>query len=66
MEQKDETLSGFRRTAIKLDNVNVGLRDKISKLDELNMFIASQRSAATQMIQNNDAMRQRILNIISE
>ena len=50
MEQKDEALSGFRRTAIKLDNVNVGLRDKVSKLDELDVFITSQRSAATQMI----------------
>jgi hypothetical protein len=66
MARKEAALSGFRQTAVDLDNVNCGLRDKVSKLDELDVFIASQRSAATQMIQDNDAVRQRILDIIGE
>lgn len=59
-------LNSFRETARDLAEVSDSLREKVTKLDELESFINSQRSAANQMISDNDAVRQRILEIIGE
>ena len=64
--KRNVALSAFRQAATDLDNVNCGLRDKISKFDDLAKFIDSQRSTASQIIEDNDAVRKRILDIIGE
>ena len=65
-DQRESALSIFRQAATDLDNVNCGLRDRISKFDELSQFIDSQRSTASQIIEDNDKVRKRILDIIGE
>ena len=64
--KRDTALSAFRQTATDLDLVNCGLKDRISKFDELAQFIDTQRSTASLMIEDNDAVRKRILDIIGE
>lgn len=64
--KRDMALSTFRQAATDLDNVNCGLRAKIAKFDELAQFIDSQRSTASLIIEDNDAVRKRILDIIGE
>lgn len=64
--KRDVALSAFRQVATDLDNVNCGLRDKISKFNDLAAFIDSQRSTASQIIEDNDKVRKRILDIIGE
>ena len=64
--KRDMALSTFRQAATDLDNVNCGLRDRISKFDDLAAFIDSQRSTASQIIEDNDKVRKRILDIIGE
>lgn len=64
--KRDMTLSAFRQAATDLDNINSGLRDKINKLNDLAAFIDSQRSTASQIIEDNTKVRQRILDIIGE
>lgn len=59
-------LSAFRQAATDLDNINSGLRDKINKFNDLTAFIDSQRSTASQIIEDNDKVRKRILDIIGE
>lgn len=54
------------QAATDLDNINSGLRDKISKFNDLAAFIDSQRSTASQIIEDNTKVRQRILDIIGE
>lgn len=49
-----------------MDNINSGLRDKINKFNDLTAFIDSQRSTASQIIEDNDKVRKRILDIIGE
>ncbi len=64
--QKDNALSAFRKTAVELDTINDGLRTKLGNLSELESFIQSQRTSADKMIADNEAIRQRILDIIGE
>lgn len=64
--RRDVALSAFRQAAIDLDNINSRLRDKISKFNDLAAFIDSQRSTASQIIEDNDKVRKRILDIIGE
>lgn len=48
------TLAGKRdMAATDLDNINSGLRDKINKFNDLAAFIDSQRSTASQIIEDN-------------
>lgn len=56
----------FDRAATDLDNINSGLRDKINKFNDLAAFIDPQRSTASQIIEDNTKVRQRILDIIGE
>lgn len=64
--KRDVALSAFRQAATDLDNINSGLRDKINKFNDLAAFIDSQRSTASQIIEDNDKVRKRILDIIGE
>lgn len=64
--KRDVALSAFRQAATDLDNINSGLRDKINKFNDLTAFIDSQRSTASQIIEDNDKVRKRILDIIGE
>lgn len=64
--KRDMTLSAFRQAATDLDNINSGLRDKINKFNDLAASIDSQRSTASQIIEDNTKVRQRILDIIGE
>ncbi len=64
--KRDVALSILRQTTIDLDNINSGLRDKIYRLNDLTAFIESQRSTASQIIEDNDKARKRILDIIGE
>lgn len=65
-DKRDVALSAFRQAATDLDNINSGLRDKINKLNDLAAFIDSQRSTASQIVEDNDKVRKRILDIIGE
>lgn len=65
-DKRDAALGTFRQVAIDLDNINSGLRDKINKLNDLTAFIHSQHSIALQIIEDNDKVRKRILDIIGE
>ena len=65
-DKRDVALSAFRQAATDLDNINSGLRDKINKFNDLTVFIDSQRSTASQIIEDNDKVRKRILDIIGE
>ena len=62
--KRESALSAFRKTAVDLDNVNCGLRAKIDNLKTLTAFIEEQSGAVTQMIDDNDKVRTRILEII--
>ena len=64
--KRDAALSILRQTTIDLDNINSELRDKIYRLNDLTAFIDSQRSTASQIIEDNDKVRKRILDIIGE
>lgn len=64
--KRDVALNALRQAATDLDNINSGLRDKINKFDVLTAFIDSQRSTASQIIEDNDKVRKRILDIIGE
>ena len=64
--KRDVALSVFRQAATDLDNINSGLRDKIYRLNDLTAFIESQRSTASQIIEDNDKVRKHILDIIGE
>lgn len=64
--KRDVALSAFRQAATDLDNINSGLRDKINKFNDLTAFIDSQRSTASQIIEDNDKVCKRILDIIGE
>lgn len=64
--KRDVALSASRQAATDLDNINSGLRDKINKFNDLTAFIDSQRSTASQIIEDNDKVRKRILDIIGE
>lgn len=64
--KRDMALSAFRQAATDLDNINSGLRDEINKFSYLAAFIDTQRSTASLMIEENDKVRKRILDIIGE
>ena len=64
--KRDVALSAFRQAATDLDKSNSGLRDKRNKFNDLTAFIDSQRSTASQIIEDNDKVRKRILDIIGE
>ena len=64
--QKEDALSTFRRTAVQLENINNNLRIKTGELSELAIFIEEQKNVANKMMEDNDKVRGRILEIIGE
>ena len=64
--KRDAALSILRQTTIDLDDINSELRDKIYRLNDLRAFIDSQRSTASQIVEDNDRVRKHILEIIGE
>ena len=64
--KRDAALSILRQTTIDLDNINSELRNKIYRLNDLTAFIDSQRSTASQIVEDNDRVRKHILEIIGE
>lgn len=62
--QRENALSTFRQTAVELENINAGLKNKIDNLKSLTAFIEEQSGAVSQMIDDNDKVRTRILEII--
>ncbi len=64
--QRDDALSTFRATAVRLSTINEGLAVKKGNLNELAAFIQEQSMAADKMISDNEAVRSRILEIIGE
>lgn len=64
--KRDAALSILRQTTIDLDNINSELRNKIYRLNDFTAFIDSQRSTASQIVEDNDRVRKHILEIIGE
>ena len=65
-ERRQTALSVFRSTAESLEVINADLAKSITNFDELTHFIAEQRAAASQMVSDNDKVRNKILEIIGE
>ena len=64
--QKEDALSTFRRTAVQLENINNDLRIKMNDLSDLTMFIEEQKCMAAKMMEDNEKVRNRIIDIIGE
>ena len=64
--KKENALSSFRETAMELGKINESLEDKMTELDELAIFIHTQKAITGKMMEDNKAVRQRILDIIGE
>lgn len=62
--RRNKALSIFRRTAEKLGIVNQDLTEKVAQMDSLTELIAAEKSSATQMIHDNEAVRTKMLEII--
>lgn len=59
-------LNSFRKVAEDLSIVNDELTEKIADLNTLANFVDVERESAKQMVQDNESVRQRILDIIGE
>ena len=64
--KRENALNTFRATANELYDVNTGLQQKVDSFEALSQFIAEKRAATEQMIEDNAAVRSRILEIIGE
>ena len=64
--KRDAVLSILRQMTTDLDNINSELGDKIYRLNDLRAFIESQRSTASQIVEDNNRVRKHILDIIGE
>lgn len=64
--RRDSALSIFRQTANSLGTINNELTEKITQLDAMTTFLASQRDSASQQIADNEAVRSRILEILGD
>lgn len=64
--KRENALNTFRATANELYDVNTGLQEKVASFEALSQFIAEKRAATEQMIEDNAAVRSRILEIIGE
>lgn len=62
--RRNKALSVFRKTAEKLGIVNADLNEKVAQMDTLTELIAAEKSSATQMIHDNEAVRTKMLEII--
>lgn len=64
--KRENALNTFRATANELYDVNTSLQQKVASFEALSQFIAEKRAATEQMIEDNAAVRSRILEIIGE
>ncbi len=64
--RKNNALNVFRQTANELAAVNEGLSKSLDNLSGLQAFINEQSAATTKMMEDNDSVRARILEIIGE
>lgn len=64
--RRDKALFAFRKTAVKLGLINEELNTRVEQMDTLTSLIAEEKVSATKMIQDNAAVRSRILDIIGE
>lgn len=64
--RRDMALSAFRDTANELAEVNTGLAETVKVASEMATFFNGEMNKANQAIHDNDAIRQRILDIIGE
>ena len=65
-KKRSNALGVFRETAIELGEINETLHDRVNQLDVLSAFIADERKSAGKMIEDNDRVKARILEIIGE
>lgn len=63
---KDNALSSFRVAANNLGGINESLRDKVDKLQTLISFATTEKDSVEKMINDNTAVRNKILDIIGE
>lgn len=64
--RRDTALSAFRTAANELAVVNTGLQETADVAAEMANFFTDEMAKANQAIHDNDAIRQRILDIIGE
>lgn len=64
--QKDSALSVFRQTANRLESVNKGLTNSVKDLDTLMNFASKQKKSVEKAIADNEAVRNKILDIIGK
>ena len=64
--RKDSALSAFRSAANELAVVNTGLAETAEVATQMAAFFDSEKNNANQAIHDNEAIRQRILDIIGE
>lgn len=63
---KNDALSSFRAVANNLGGINENLKDKVDKLESLISFAKEKKGVAEKIINDNDAVRKKILDIIGE
>lgn len=63
---REDALSSFRMTANNLADINMHLNQKIQFFDGIVEQITAQSQMAKQMVADNDAVRNKILDIIGE
>lgn len=63
---REDALSSFRMTANNLADINIHLNQKIQFFDGIVEQIAAQSKMAKQMVADNEAVREKILDIIGE
>lgn len=61
---KENAISSFRRTANELADINDHLSTKIQFFDSIVAMVSEQSKMAKQMVEDNSAVRNKILDII--
>lgn len=64
--RKENALSAFRNAAVELDAVNTGLQETVTIANRMAAFFQGQADDAEQAICDNNAVRDKILDIIGE
>lgn len=65
-DMKESALSSFRSVANNFGGINENLKDKVGKLQSLIDFATDKKGEAEKMINDNEAVRQKIIDIIGE
>ena len=64
--RRNNAINVFRQTANELASINEDLDKSLANLNKLQEFIVEQSKTTTQMISDNNGVRERILAIIGE